>query len=194
MNTVSKKASCNDLRPRIKSISHRFWWACSTCKGDAQILSEKWLSIIFYVQNIDHWTAFTKFYIHVLSCSVINWKTKKKKNWLSPTSEFKALQDIVFSNSILKDLTYLTKFSHTGTLEVYHFLYNRWIRKSIHFSFHGMIVRTQLAILHFNSGSNLNTAATRKVKNDAIPVSVKWQLLGRPNPLKKKSQAKCFKN
>ena len=69
-------------------------------------------------------------------------KNKEKKNWLSPTSEFKALQDIVFSNSILKDLTYLTKFSHTGTLEVYHFLYNRWIRKSIHFSFHGRLLET----------------------------------------------------
>ena len=50
LNTVSKKASCNDLRPWIKSIAHHFWWACSTCEGDAQILREKWLSIIFHVQ------------------------------------------------------------------------------------------------------------------------------------------------
>ena len=68
---------------------------------------------------------------------------QRKKNWLSPTSEsFKALQDIVCSNSILKDPSYLTKFSHTGTLEVYHSLYNRWLPKSIHFSFHGMNART----------------------------------------------------
>ena len=50
LNTVSKKASCNDLRPWIKSVAHHFWWACSTCEGDAQILREKWLSIIFHVQ------------------------------------------------------------------------------------------------------------------------------------------------
>ena len=45
---------------------------------------------------------------------------QRKKNWLSPTSEsFKTLQDIVFSNSILKDLSYLTNFSphwYTGIL------------------------------------------------------------------------------
>ena len=36
---------------------------------------------------------------------------QRKKNWPSPTSEsFKALQDIVFSNSIIKDLPYLIKF------------------------------------------------------------------------------------
>ena len=46
-------------------------------------------------------------------------KNKEKKNWLSPTLEsFKALQDIAFSNSILKYLSYFTKFSHTGALEV----------------------------------------------------------------------------
>ena len=50
LNTVSKKASCNDLRTIIKSITHHFWWACSTCEGDVQILREKWLSIIFHVQ------------------------------------------------------------------------------------------------------------------------------------------------
>ena len=78
-------------------------------------------------------------------------KKKRKYNWLSPTSEsFKALQDIAFSNSILKDLPYLTKFSHTGTLEVYHSLYNRWLPKSIHFSFHGMIARTQCVIFYIS--------------------------------------------
>ena len=45
-------------------------------------------------------------------------KKQRKKDWLSPTSEsFKTLQDIVFSNSILKDLSYLTKFAHTGTMK-----------------------------------------------------------------------------
>ena len=90
---------------------------------------------------------------------------QRKNDWLNPTSEsFKVLQDIVFSNSILKDLSYLIKFSQTVTLEVYHSLYNRWLPKSIHFLFHGMIARTQLAILDFNSGSNVNQATTKEGK------------------------------
>ena len=52
LNAVFKKASCNDFCPWIKSVAHQFWCACSTFEGDAQMLREKWLSIIFQVQNI----------------------------------------------------------------------------------------------------------------------------------------------
>ena len=102
LNTVSKKASCNDLHPWIKSIAHHFWWVCSTCEEDGQILREKWLSTILHVQNIHRWTGFTKF--HTCCHTPLSTEKQRKKNWLSPTSEsFKALQDIAFSNSILKD-------------------------------------------------------------------------------------------
>ena len=126
-------------------------------------IERKMAQYYFSRSNIHHWTGFTKF--HVCCHAPLSTEKQRKKNWLSPTSEsFKALQDILFSNSILKYLSYLTKFSHTGTLEVYHSLYNRWLPKSIHFSFHGMIARTQLAILDFNSGSNLNQATTKEGK------------------------------
>ena len=82
LNTVSKKASCNDLRPWIKSIAHRFWWACSTCKGDAE---KKWVSIIFHVQNTHHWTRFTKF--HMCCHAPLSTEKQRKKNRLSETSE-----------------------------------------------------------------------------------------------------------
>ena len=118
---------------------------------------------------------------------------QRKKNWLSPTSEsFKALQDIVFSNSILKDLSSLTKFSHTGTLEVYHSLYNRWLPKSIHFSFHGMIARTQLAILDFNSGSNLNQATTKEGKKRYNTSFSKMTATWSAKPIKEKKSDGVF--
>ena len=82
LNTVSKKASCNDLRPWIKSIAHRFWWACSTCKGDAE---KKWVSIVFHVQNTHHWTRFTKF--HMCCHAPLSTEKQRKKNRLSQTSE-----------------------------------------------------------------------------------------------------------
>ena len=122
-------------------------------------------------------------------------KNIQKKNWLSPTSgSFKVLQDIVFSNSILKDLSYLTKFSHTDTLKVYHSLYNRWLPKSIYFSFHGMIARTQLAILDFNSGSNLNQATTKEGKKRYNTSFSKMTATWSAKPIKKKKSVKCFKN
>ena len=128
----------------------------------------------------------------MLSCSVINWKTKKK-NWLSPTSEsFKGLQDIVFSNIILKDLSYLTKFSHAGALEVYHCLYTRWLPKSIYFSFHGMIAWAQLAILDFNSVSNLNQATTKEGKKRYNTSFTKMTATWSANPIKGKKSDRVF--
>ena len=118
---------------------------------------------------------------------------QRKKNWLSPTSEsFKALQDIVSGNSILKDLSYLTKFSHTGILEIYHSLYNRWLPKSIHFSFHGMIARTQLAILDFNSGSNLNQATTKEGKKRYNTSFSKMTATWSAKPIKEKKSDEVF--
>ena len=34
-----------------KSILNHFWWACASCKGDKELLREKWLSVLFHVQN-----------------------------------------------------------------------------------------------------------------------------------------------
>ena len=73
---------------------------------------------------------------------------------MNPTSDaFKALQSIVLDKHILGDLNYLTKFPHTGILEIFHALYNKWIPKSQHFSHLGMVTRSQLAVMDFNSGS-----------------------------------------
>ena len=52
------------------------------------------------------------------------------KKWLSPKSDaFEALQNIVLDKKVLEDLSYLTKFCHTGVLESYHSLYNKWAPK-----------------------------------------------------------------
>ena len=77
----------------------------------------------------------------------------EQRKWLDPTSEsFKALQEILFSSKLLSDLKHLTRFSHTGSLEVYHSLYNKWLPKSYHFSYEGMIAHSQLASVDFNLG------------------------------------------
>ena len=64
--------------------------------------------------------------------------------------------------SILNDLKYLTDFNHTGTLEVYHSLYNKYSPKRLHFSYRGMIARAQLAVLDFNSGVGLSQSKNKK--------------------------------
>ena len=62
---------------------------------------------------------------------------------------------------LLKCLSYLTEFKHTGNIEVYHSLLLKYCPKRLHFSRNGMIARTQLAILHFNAIINAEQAVTK---------------------------------
>ena len=71
------------------------------------------------------------------------------------------LQDIATSKTVLNDLKHLTQFSHTGTLEIYHALYNKWAPKFQHFSYIGMVMRSHLEVLDFNSGRGLEQARTK---------------------------------
>ena len=52
----------------------------------------------------------------------------------------------------------LHAFSHTWTLEIYHALYNKWAPKSKHFSYLGMVMRSQFTVLDFKSGCDLEQA------------------------------------
>ena len=65
---------------------------------------------------------------------------------------------------MLGALKFLTKFNHTGTLEVYYSLYNKYSPKKLHFSLRGMIARAELAVLDFNCGVGVGQAKTQSGK------------------------------
>ncbi|XP_057291350.1 uncharacterized protein LOC130613956 [Hydractinia symbiolongicarpus] len=48
---VSKKKACEDLRPWIKSICNHLWWSSATCEQNEMLLKEKWISVLFHIQN-----------------------------------------------------------------------------------------------------------------------------------------------
>ena len=128
----AKKKSCFIINGWIKSICNHFWWYCGSCDGDKQLLREKWVSILFHIQNKHSWTGnmlFHKF------CHP-NIPQYRQKALLNPSSEaFVALQNLILDKTLLSDLKPLTNFSHPGSLEVYHSLYNKWLLKSTHFSY-----------------------------------------------------------
>ena len=80
----------------------------------------------------------------------------------SPT--YKALESVVTDKSLLGALKFLTKFNHTGKLEVYHSLYNKYSPKRLYFSLRGMIARAELAVLDFNCGVGVGQAKTQSDK------------------------------
>ena len=163
LSAAAKKKSCLDLALWNKSICNHLWWASATCGGDEILLREKWCSILFHIQNKHTWRSCSKF--HKCEHPKLKKKEIRKKPWLKPDSDaFKVLQTIILNANTLKDLKHLTQFSHTGSLEIYHALYNKWLPKRQHFSHLGMVTRSQLAVMDFNAGSDMEQAKTKEGK------------------------------
>ena len=102
---------------------------------------------------------------------------------MKPTNDaFKTLQSIVLDKHVLGDLNYLTNFSHTGILEIFHALYNKWIPKSLHLSRLGMVTRSQLVVMDFNSGSN-PPQAKAKCGQGKYKITKQWS--SKPRKVKK---------
>ena len=88
---------------------------------------------------------------------------QRKKPWLKLTeSSFNQLKVIIASKRLIKDLKYLCDFNHTGTLEIYHSLYNKYCPKRLSFSYEGMVARSQLAVMDHNSSIGLKQDETKK--------------------------------
>ena len=114
------------------------------------------------------------------------------KKWIKPDSEaFLVLQKIVFDKTLLGDMKHLTNFSHTGMLEVYHSLYNKWIPKSTHFSFRGMVARSQLAAIDFNLETDLKQATTGTGDKRYRVTSSKMTKAWSAKPIKEEKD-RCF--
>ena len=92
-------------------------------------------------------------------------KQQKSKVWLKPDSLiYKQLVAIVLDTRILKLLPKLTKFCHTGNLEVFHALVTKYCPKRQHFSYKGMLTRMQLAVLDHNANVGRKQAKVKSGK------------------------------
>ena len=68
---------------------------------------------------------------------------------------------MVINTKLLKDLAKLTDFCHTGQLEVYHSMMLKYCSKREHFSYQGMVARTQLAALDNNANTGRSQALVK---------------------------------
>ena len=140
----------------IKAIINHLWWCCASSVGNEELIREKWHSMLNHIQGIHSWEDNKLFH----KCK--HGQLDKERKWLKTDSpSFLALKNVVENKKILADIKYLSKFCHTGNLEVFHSVLNKYCPKRLHFTLESMIARTQLAVLDYNYGSN-NTQATTK--------------------------------
>ena len=113
------------------------------------MLREKWKSIQYHITDRHEWQGNQHY--HRCQHGVLN---KRRKYLCKDTPVFFTLISIIEDVKLLADMEYLTQFKHTGNLEVYHSVINKYSPKRLHFSLYGMIARTQLAVMDFNSGAD----------------------------------------
>ncbi|XP_070545993.1 uncharacterized protein [Ptychodera flava] len=146
---VGKVKGNSALLEWIQSISNHFWWCAESCRGDVNVLREKWQSVVYHTVDIHSWDD--KEYFHACEHEPISEGNRKEISWLrvgSPPHD--ALRKVVNDKKLLKDLEHITLFCHTGELEVYHSLLLKYTPKRQHFSHEGMVCRTQLAVIDHN--------------------------------------------
>ncbi|XP_057310004.1 uncharacterized protein LOC130648002 [Hydractinia symbiolongicarpus] len=157
LTAAAKRKECLELIPWIKSIINHLWWCCASCDKNENVLRERWLSILYHIRGIHSWQG--NEYFHECAHPTLD----QQRKWLKLNSPaYEAMETIVQNKKTLADMNYLAHFCHTGSLEVFHSLLTKYCPKRIHFSMEGMIARTQLAVLDFNSGTNCEQAVTKK--------------------------------
>ena len=147
--TKKAKKKCNEeLLSWIQSVSNHLWWSVATCDGNTSVMKEKWLSIINHIANKHKWRGGK----HFKKCAhrTLTRNEKKQVPCLKAGSPaLVALEDVISNTRLLKDMEKLTEFHHTGALEV-HSLMLKYLPKRKHFTYSGMLARTQLAALDHN--------------------------------------------
>ena len=157
LTNKAKQRGCEELSPWIQSISNHLWWSAATCDGNVEILREKWKSVLYHITNKHKWSGNSHF--HQCCHRHIPSSEAKKICWLQPGSQaYLALEEVVLNTKLLKDLAKLTDFCHTGRLEVYHSMMLKYCSKREHFSYPGMVARTQLAALDNNANTGRSQA------------------------------------
>ena len=120
------------------------------------VAKEKWTSVLFHVRNVHRWHNYELF--KMCEHGPLSKSDSKDINWLQEgTPSFHAVEQVVLDKTLIKDvrhLTHLTEYHHTGNLEVYHSLLNKYCPKRQHFYFASMNARHQLAIMDHNSGTD----------------------------------------
>ena len=173
----AKGKQCEDLRPWIRCIANHLWWCCATCKGDYDLLRDKWLSVLHHIANIHQWghsEIFTRCEHEQLTTEDV-----KSTPWLKEGSPpHNALKEIVTAKKLLGDLRLMTNFAHTGSLEVYHSMLTKYCPKRQHFSYEGMQARTMLAMLDHNNNTGREQATTssgtERFKYEWSKISKTW--------------------
>ena len=163
-STIRKKIKALSKKPKLaklgdwsKSILNHLWWSASTCDQNPDLLVEKWTSIVYHGQNQHCFPENTEY--KQCAHGPLEDTPERRTKWLKPESrEICALESVVLNKRLLKDTRLLSRFCHTGMLEVFHSSLLKYAPKRLDFDYAQMTARLQLAALDHNCNVNREQA------------------------------------
>ncbi|XP_075714956.1 uncharacterized protein LOC142750071 isoform X2 [Rhinoderma darwinii] len=150
MMRASGNHHCGDIIPWVEKIFSHFWWCIRTSQRSEELLKEKWTSVLRHITNCHSWEDGGRY----LKCQHPEMmpSDKREVKWLKKDSpSYKALEKVVTSEKVLKDLPHLAYNMNMESLEKYQSKVPKYCSKRIHFGIDAMEARTKLAALSHNN-------------------------------------------
>ena len=93
----------------------------------ADVLREKWLSMLKHIVNKHSWKSSYKFkFVKKCGLAPMSRREKKSITWLKKGfPALVALEEVITNQKLLKNLAKLTEFHHTGQIRVLPFPYDK---------------------------------------------------------------------
>ncbi|XP_042146397.1 uncharacterized protein LOC115325077 [Ixodes scapularis] len=157
MAIAGKTKRNNILNAWVKTVRAHVYWCAQTSDDCGALVLAKWMSVMRHVINVhEHPNSLYPACTHA---------PIEHRRWLQEGTEpYMALQKILTSAQLLKDLPRLSGEGQTYRLESFHSLLIRFTPKSTHFCFEGMEARTAIAVMHYNQNSDRKQATTKDNK------------------------------
>ena len=106
-----KEKHCCQLFPWIQPISNHLWWAAQSCKGDAQLVVERWKSTVHHISNVHKWNSDPRALFPKCVHQTLPPEELRIKKWLKSGSvAHNAFKKVVLQDTLLRDIKNLTVF------------------------------------------------------------------------------------
>lgn len=178
IKALAQKPKLRKLGPWVKSLVNHLWWSAATCDGNAELLLEKWTSVVHHVSN-QHVFPENRLYTECQH-GELEETLERRTKWLPRDSkELEALESVVMNKLLLRDIRLLSQFCHTGMLEVFHSMLLKYAPKRQEFSYPQMQARLQLAAIDHNRNVYREQAVVQYPRRGSAPrgaprYSTKW--------------------
>ena len=78
---AGKQRECKDLLPWVQSICNHLWWSCETCEWNADLLKDKWLSVLHHTANLHNWEHTTSVSVPILHFWLMRGANQVADSW-----------------------------------------------------------------------------------------------------------------